>query len=149
MNYYDEIKNELINNEVYKKVKDYSKNKSITISQSNINSFNGKNGEKYSILNTIMLQNQWNKHMLIYDKDKKLLNIKDGQLGMQQGEMDRNNLKAGDKITLKFGELSKEFTITDAIIDKELVIVPKGAFSVERDLVLLLGSTYTKSPGCK
>ena len=28
MNYYNEIKNELINNEVYKKVKDYSKNKS-------------------------------------------------------------------------------------------------------------------------
>ncbi|MCI6191236.1 MAG: ABC transporter permease, partial [Clostridium sp.] len=98
-------------------VKDYSKNKSITISQSNINYFNGKSGEKYSILNTIMLQSQWNKHMLIYDKDKKLLNIKDGELGMQQGEMDRNNLKAGDKITLKFGDLSKEFTITDAIID--------------------------------
>ena len=28
MNYYSEIKNQLINNEVYKKVKDYSKNKS-------------------------------------------------------------------------------------------------------------------------
>ena len=28
MNYYNEIKNELINNEIYKKVKDYSKNKS-------------------------------------------------------------------------------------------------------------------------
>ena len=28
MNYYDEIKKELINNEVYKKVKDYSKNRS-------------------------------------------------------------------------------------------------------------------------
>ena len=28
MNYYNEIKKELINNEVYKKVKDYSKNKS-------------------------------------------------------------------------------------------------------------------------
>ena len=27
MNYYNEIKNELINNEVYKRVKDYSKNK--------------------------------------------------------------------------------------------------------------------------
>ena len=27
MNYYDEIKKELVNNEVYKKVKDYSKNK--------------------------------------------------------------------------------------------------------------------------
>ena len=28
MNYYNKIKNELINNEVTKKVKDYSKNKS-------------------------------------------------------------------------------------------------------------------------
>ena len=27
MNYYDKIKEELINNEVYKRVKDYSKNK--------------------------------------------------------------------------------------------------------------------------
>lgn len=27
MNYYNEIKNELINNEIYKKVKDYSKNR--------------------------------------------------------------------------------------------------------------------------
>ena len=28
MNYYNEIKNELIGNEIYKKVKDYSKNRS-------------------------------------------------------------------------------------------------------------------------
>ena len=27
MNYYDEIKNKLINNEIYKQIKDYSKNK--------------------------------------------------------------------------------------------------------------------------
>ena len=27
MNYYNKIKNELINNEIYKKVKDYSKNR--------------------------------------------------------------------------------------------------------------------------
>ncbi|MGN1268039.1 MAG: hypothetical protein ACI4U0_00830 [Candidatus Aphodocola sp.] len=27
MNYYNEIKNELVNNEIYKKVKDYSKNR--------------------------------------------------------------------------------------------------------------------------
>ena len=31
MNYYLNIKEELINNEVYKKVKDYSKNKSLEI----------------------------------------------------------------------------------------------------------------------
>ena len=98
-------------------VKDYSKNKAIIISKGDIKAFNGKEGEKYSILNSIMLQSQWNTHMLIYDKDKKLLNIKDGQIGMQQYEMDRNNLKVGDKITFKFGELTKEFTITNAIID--------------------------------
>lgn len=28
MNYYNEIREQLINNEIYKKVKDYSKNKS-------------------------------------------------------------------------------------------------------------------------
>lgn len=36
MNYYNEIQNELINNEVYKKVKDYSKNKSDLITYYNV-----------------------------------------------------------------------------------------------------------------
>ena len=36
MNYYNEIKNELINNEVYKKVKDYSKNRSDLMTYYNI-----------------------------------------------------------------------------------------------------------------
>ena len=36
MNYYDEIKNELINNEVYKKVKDYSKNRNDLITYYNV-----------------------------------------------------------------------------------------------------------------
>ena len=36
MNYYNEIKNELINNEVYKKVKDYSKNKSDLMTYYNV-----------------------------------------------------------------------------------------------------------------
>jgi len=36
MNYYDEIKNELINNEIYKKVKDYSKNRNDLITYYNV-----------------------------------------------------------------------------------------------------------------
>ncbi len=36
MNYYEEIKNELINNEVYKKVKDYSKNRNDLITYYNV-----------------------------------------------------------------------------------------------------------------
>ena len=58
MNYYEKIKNELINNEVYKKVKDYSKNRSdsefakneatckkqqiLTESEENVNEIKGK-----------------------------------------------------------------------------------------------------------
>ena len=36
MNYYEEIKKELVNNEVYKRVKDYSKNKSDLITYYNV-----------------------------------------------------------------------------------------------------------------
>ena len=36
MNYYNEIKNELINNETYKKVKDYSKNKNDLMAYYNV-----------------------------------------------------------------------------------------------------------------
>ena len=36
MNYYDEIKKELINNEVYKKAKDYSKNRSDLMAYYNV-----------------------------------------------------------------------------------------------------------------
>ena len=36
MNYYNEIKNELINNEIYKKVKDYSKNRNDLMTYYNV-----------------------------------------------------------------------------------------------------------------
>ena len=36
MNYYNEIKNELINNEAYKKVKDYSKNRNDLMTYYNV-----------------------------------------------------------------------------------------------------------------
>ena len=36
MNYYEEIKKELINNEIYKKVKDYSKNRNDLMTYYNI-----------------------------------------------------------------------------------------------------------------
>ena len=39
MNYYNEIKNELINNEITKKVKDYSKNKSDLTTYYNVGEF--------------------------------------------------------------------------------------------------------------
>ena len=46
-NYYDEIKNELINNEVYKKVKDYSKNRNELITYYNVGKLLSKAGKKY------------------------------------------------------------------------------------------------------
>ena len=47
MNYYNEIKKELINNEVYKKVKDYSKNKSDLSTYYNVGKLLSEAGTKY------------------------------------------------------------------------------------------------------
>ena len=47
MNYYEEIKNELINNEVYKKVKDYSKNRNDLITYYNVGKLLFKAGKHY------------------------------------------------------------------------------------------------------
>ncbi len=47
MNYYTEIKNELINNEVYKKVKDYSKNSSDLKTYFNVGKLLSKAGKHY------------------------------------------------------------------------------------------------------
>ena len=47
MNYYDEIKQELINNEVYKKVKDYSKNRSDLKTYYNVGKLLSDAGKRY------------------------------------------------------------------------------------------------------
>ena len=47
MNYYNEIKNELINNEVYKKVKDYSKNRSDLKTYYNVGKLLSEAGKHY------------------------------------------------------------------------------------------------------
>ena len=47
MNYYDEIKNELINNEITKKVKDYSKNKSDLTTYYNVGKLLAEAGKHY------------------------------------------------------------------------------------------------------
>ena len=47
MNYYDEIKNELINNEIYKKVKDYSKNRSDLQTYYNVGKLLAEAGKLY------------------------------------------------------------------------------------------------------
>ena len=47
MNYYNEIKNGLINNEIYKKVKDYSKNKSDLFTYYNVGKMLNEAGKHY------------------------------------------------------------------------------------------------------
>ena len=47
MNYYSEIKNELINNEITKKVKDYSKNRSDLTTYYNVGKLLGEAGKQY------------------------------------------------------------------------------------------------------
>ena len=47
MNYYNEIKQELINNEMYKKVKDYSKNKRDLTTYYNVGKMLAEAGKHY------------------------------------------------------------------------------------------------------
>mgnify|MGYP005970786351 FL=1 len=47
MNYYNEIKNEIINNEITKKVKDYSKNKSDLTTYYNVGKLLSEAGKHY------------------------------------------------------------------------------------------------------
>ena len=47
MNYYNKIKNELINNELYKKVKDYSKNRSDLTTYYNVGKLLNDAGKHY------------------------------------------------------------------------------------------------------
>lgn len=47
MNYYNEIKTEILNNEITKRVKDYSKNKSDLTTYYNVGKFLSENGRHY------------------------------------------------------------------------------------------------------
>lgn len=47
MNYYNEIKNELINNEVYKKAKDYSKNRNDLMTYYNVGKMLNEEDKNY------------------------------------------------------------------------------------------------------
>ena len=72
MNYYENIKQELINNEVYKKVKDYSKNRSNLQTYYNVGKMLSEAGkhygegiiEKYSIKLINELDKKYNKRTL-------------------------------------------------------------------------------------
>ena len=98
-------------------VNSYTKNESVILSIGNVDSFNGMDGDEYEITSTIMLQRQWNDDMLVFDGQGERFTVSDGELAMQQQVMDDNDLKVGDTMTLKFGELHKEFKITKAIMD--------------------------------
>ena len=65
MNYYGEIKNELINNEAYKKVKDYSKNRSDLKTYYNVGKHYGEGIiKKYSDKLILEVGRKYNKRSL-------------------------------------------------------------------------------------
>ena len=60
MNYYNEIKNELINNEITKRVKDYSKNKSDLNTYYNVGKINMDYKQEYKIEDIVSMIEQIN-----------------------------------------------------------------------------------------
>jgi putative ABC transport system permease protein len=65
-------------------ISDFSKDEAIILSSVNFKSFDGKDGGDFEIKNTIMLQTQWKENMVVYDMDKKLLSLNDGEIALQQ-----------------------------------------------------------------
>lgn len=98
----------------------YIKNETIVVSQSNIASFNNEEGTAYHIASSIFLCSQWKEYMQIFTEDQKLADPHPGELSMQRKEMEQNHLQPGDTITLTFGSLTKEFTLTEPIMDPAL-----------------------------
>ena len=95
----------------------YEKNESVVTTASNIKAFAGTDGDAYKVINTILIQSQWKTYMQVFDENQKKLKVSDDEIGMSETEMSRNGLKAGDTITLSFGDFTKTFTILAPIID--------------------------------
>ncbi len=90
-------------------VREFSENKGVFLAGDNIVEFNGKSGGDYDMKSTIMLQSNWNRHMLIFDQNGELTDLAPGELSMSKKEMNRNRLKEGDSLTLQFGNYQKTF----------------------------------------
>lgn len=104
----------LANNDL---VTNFSENKAVMLSSSNFDDYTGKSDESFKSGGTIMLQSQWKENMLIYDEKGNLVEMKDGEIGMQEKVMRDNGLKIGDTIRFKLKDTYMTFQITKAIMD--------------------------------
>lgn len=98
-------------------VREFSENKGVFLTGEDIVEFKGEKGEDYDIGNTIMLQSNWDRHMLIFDRTGSLPDLPSGELAMSKKEMKRNGLKEGDSLTLRFGDHQKTFIISEPVQD--------------------------------
>ena len=93
MNYYNEIKNELINNEITKKVKDYSKNKSDLITYYNVGKLLSEAGKHYG-------------DGIIKEYSKRLTN----ELGVKYDISSLNKMKKFYLLSLKLATVSPKLS---------------------------------------
>ena len=93
MNYYNEIKNELLNNEIYKKVKDYSKNRNDLETYYNVGKLLSKAGKKYG-------------ESIIKDYSIRLTN----ELGKGYSQRNLRNMRQFYKVSQKWQTLSAKLS---------------------------------------
>lgn len=98
-------------------VTSYSKNEAILLSSSNIKSFGNQAGSNYKVTGSIFLQSQWKKNMLIFDSNGKPIHLKNGEIAISLDQVEKNHLKIGDKITLKYGNYTKTYLLKYATND--------------------------------
>jgi len=75
--------------------------------------------KKYERTTTLCVQAVSDGFMKAYDQEGKTLQLREGEIAFPRLEAENNDLQVGDKVAIKVGEVTKEFTI--AVITKDAV----------------------------
>ena len=101
------------------KVKEFEVIDSLTVTNEQITIINEENVKDtaYQRTSTLTVQADSNDFIKIYNQKDELIELKSGEIAIAKIEAEENNLQIGDKISIKIGEMTQEFTIKEIIKD--------------------------------
>lgn len=98
-------------------VNDYEVETTIPILKDDIYINNDGIKSKYEMTSSMTIEAQTKKYMKLLDDNGEAINLKEGEIAFPIAEKNKNNLKLGDKIVIKVGEVTKELTIKSFVKD--------------------------------
>lgn len=72
---------------------------------------------RYERTNTLCLEAVPENFMKVFQMDGSALSLKSGEIAFTKLEAEQNHLQVGDKVSIKIGELEREFTIAAVVKD--------------------------------